>query len=363
MWDLKIISGAKIVQQVQVGDFLDNVSFFEAERKLMPEVDAIFQKRFRILQTLATFGPIGRRALAEQLGMTERDIRNETTVLSEQQLILIQKKGMICSPNGYEVLEQLSELYRELSGIVAKEQQLANRFGIKKVIIVSGDAERDATVKQQLGKEAAQVLQQLAQLNDKIAVTGGGSVASMKEYLVPNTVLSETEFLAARGGMGDEMTFQANTIVAKFAKRCGATYRTLFLPEHLSQQAYEAMKQEPVIQEMITKYEQVNIVVHGIGAAHEMAQRRNSSQLEQQTLDEKGAVGEAFGYYFNKQGDIVHHIRTIGIQLEQVRKARHVIAIAAGENKATAIQAYFKNAAAQTILITDEQTANTMLAK
>ena len=329
----------------------------------MPEIDVIFQKRFRILQTLATFGPIGRRALADQLGMTERDIRNETTVLSEQQLILIQKKGMICSPNGYEVLGQLSELYRELSGIVAKEQQLAKRFAIAKVIIVPGDAERDATVKQQLGKEAAQILQKLAQAKDKIAVTGGSSVASLKDYLAPNTVLSETEFLAARGGMGDEMTFQANTIVAKFAKRCGATYRTLFLPEHLSEQAYEAMQYEPIIQEMIAQYEQVKIVVHGIGAAYEMAKRRNSSQLEQQTLDDLGAVGEAFGYYFNEEGDIVHHIRTIGIQLEQVNKARRVLAIAAGANKATAIQAYFENAAAQTILITDEQTANIMLAK
>ena len=329
----------------------------------MPEIDALFQKRFRILQTLATFGPVGRRALAEQLHMTERDVRNEITILSEQQLISVQKKGMICSQTGYVVLEQLSELYRELSGIVAKEQQLAQKFGISRVVIVSGDVESDITVKQQLGKEAAQILLKMAQSKDKVAVTGGSSVASIRDYLVPNTVLSEVEFLAARGGMGDEMTFQANTIVAKFAKKTGATYRTLFLPEHLSAQAHEAMKQEPIIQEMIAHYEQVNIVVHGIGAANEMAQRRNSSPLEQQALDEKGAVGEAFGYYFNEQGDIVHHIRTIGIQLEQVNQARHVLAIAAGHNKAMAIQAYFKNAAAQTVLITDEKTANAILAK
>lgn len=329
----------------------------------MPEIDALFQKRFRILQTLATFGPVGRRALAEQLHMTERDVRNEITILSEQQLISVQKKGMICSQTGYVVLEQLSELYRELSGIVAKEQQLAQKFGISRVVIVSGDVESDITVKQQLGKEAAQILLKMAQSKDKVAVTGGSSVASLRDYLVPNTVLSEVEFLAARGGMGDEMTFQANTIVAKFAKKTGATYRTLFLPEHLSAHAHEAMKQEPIIQEMIAHYEQVNIVVHGIGAANEMAQRRNSSPLEQQALDEKGAVGEAFGYYFNEQGDIVHHIRTIGIQLEQVNQARHVLAIAAGHNKAMAIQAYFKNAAAQTVLITDEKTANAILAK
>ena len=55
--------------------------------------------------------------------------------------------------------------------------------------------------------------------------------------------------------------------------------------------------------------------------------------------------------------------RTIGIQLEQVNKAQHVLAIAAGENKVTALQAYFKNAAAQTVLVTDEQTAKTILAQ
>ena len=327
----------------------------------MPEIDTLFQKRFRILQALATFGPIGRRALADQLHETEREIRNETTILSEQQLVFIQKKGMICSPQGYEVLEQLHELYRELAGLAAKEQQLAKHFGIELVVIVAGDAENDMSVKHQLGKEAATILQMSAQRQDKIAITGGSSVATIGKFLSPDTSLSSAKFIAARGGMGDEMTFQANTLVAKFAQESGATYRTLFLPEHLSAQAYEAMKREPMIEEMIALYEKVDIVVHGIGAAQEMMIRRNNSLQEQQLIEQKGAVGEAFGYYFNEKGDIVHHIRTIGIQLEQVKRARKILAIAAGANKATAIQAYFKNAAKQSVLITDEQTANEMI--
>ena len=329
----------------------------------MPEIDLLFQKRFRILQALATFGPIGRRALGEQLNLSEREIRNETAILNEQKLIFIQQKGMICSPQGYEVLEQLQSLFRELSGLAAKEQQLKEKFGIEQVIIVTGNVEIDSTVKHQLGKEAATILNNNAKGQDKIAVTGGSTVAAIEEFLAPNSLLHQVTFIAARGGMGDEMTFQANTLVAKFAQKCGATYRTLFLPEHLSEQAYQAMKSEPMIEEMMTLYEQTNIVVHGIGAAQEMALRRNSSETEQQLLHEKGAVGEAFGYYFNEAGEIVHHIRTIGIQLEQVKNARKVIAIAAGANKATAIQAYFKNATAQSVLITDEQTANEVLRK
>lgn len=340
---------------------MDKVSFFEAERKLMPEINTLFQKRFRILQAIATFGPIGRRALAEQLNVMEREIRNETTVLGAQQLILIQQKGMICTEQGYEVLEQLYILFRELSGLAAKEEQIAKHFGIERVIIVPGNAENEVAMKHQLGKEAANVLIANAHGYDKIAVTGGSTVDTISEFLSKTDALMSAKFIAARGGMGDEMSYQANTLVAKFAQKCGATYRTLFLPEHLSEQAYQAMKQEPMIEEMMALYEQVNIVIHGIGAAQEMAIRRNSSQAEQQLLDEKGAVGEAFGYYFSETGKIVHHIRTIGIQLEQVKKARKIIAIAAGMNKANAIRAYFTNATPQSILITDEQTANEII--
>lgn len=340
---------------------MDKVSFYEAERKLMPEIDTFFKKRYRVLQALATFGPIGRRALAEQLHVTEREIRNETTILSEQQLIIVQQKGMFCTEEGYEVLEQLYSLFRELSGLAAKEQQLAKHFNIKRVIIVPGNVETDLTVRHQLGKEAANVLSESVKGEDKIAVTGGSTVAAIGDFLSAIPPLNRVKFIAARGGMGDEMTFQANTLVAKFAQKCGTTYRTLFLPEHLSEHAYKAMKQEPMIEEMMALYEQVNIVIHGIGAAQEMAARRNSTEQEQHLLEEKGAVGEAFGYYFNEAGDIIHHIRTIGIQLEQVKKAQTILAIAAGANKVNAIQAYFKNAAKQTTLITDEQTANEII--
>ncbi|MEG0471908.1 MAG: sugar-binding domain-containing protein [Solibacillus sp.] len=339
-----------------------NRSYLDAGRKLMPEIEQIFKKRFRVLQAIEMYGPIGRRALAEQLQWTEREVRNETDLLSEQQLIVIQQKGMICSVQGEGILEQLKELFHEISGITTKEQRLAKHFKIERVIIIPGNVEEDASIKNVLGKEGAKIITKHAHETCKIAVTGGNSVAAIGEFLTPIAPLNTACFIAARGGMGDEMSFQANTVVAKFAQKSAATYRTLFLPEHLSEQAYQAMKSEPMIQEMIALYEEVDIVVHGIGAAQEMAVRRNSSEKEQQLLEEKGAVGEAFGYYFNEAGAIVHHIRTIGIQLEQVKKAQHIIAIAAGVNKAIAIQAYFKNATSQTTFMTDEQTANEIIA-
>ena len=98
-------------------------------------------------------------------------------------------------------------------------------------------------------------------------------------------------------------------------------------------------------------------MIHGIGSAEEMAIRRNSSPDDLRILEEKGAVSEAFGYYFNADGEIVHRICTIGIQLEQVKKCKYPIAVAAGKQKVDSILSYFKIAPKQTVFITDEVTA------
>lgn len=340
---------------------MDNLAFFEAQRQLVPELDVLMQKRFRILQAIKTYAPIGRRTLAEQVQLTERDIRNELSVLTEQQLIFIQTKGVSCTERGYEVLEQLGKLFHELSGLATKEKQLAQLLQIEQVIIVPGDLSVNPFVLEQLGKEAAACLTRLAKPTNKIAVTGGSSVAAVTHYLVPSSNFEQVQFIAARGGVGDDMPTQANTLASKFAKRTTSTYRTLFMPEHLSEQAYQAMKHEPIVEEIMALYNEVDFVIHGIGVAQEMASRRKSTPEERALLKEKGAVGEAFGYYFDERGQAVHRIRTIGIQLEQVQKCSKAIAIAAGEDKVAAIRAYFKHAIPQTILITDERAANELL--
>ncbi len=56
------------------------------------------------------------------------------------------------------------------------------------------------------------------------------------------------------------------------------------------------------------------------------------------------AVGEAFGYYFNEEGEVVHKVPTIGLQLEDLSHIEHVIAVAGGSSKAKAIRAYMKSA-------------------
>ncbi|RHW36850.1 hypothetical protein D1B33_09635 [Lysinibacillus yapensis] len=331
-------------------------------QQLVPELSAIFQLRYRILQTIAVSGPIGRRTILEVLNITERTVRNETTLLNNQNLVETTQKGMICTPKGYELLEGLKETFQQISGLSFKEKKLSEILGIKKVIIVPGDVDIDSSIKQLLGKEASEFLTNIAGKDDIVAVTGGSSIAAMANFLSPVKSLGTLTFVAARGSLGNELNVEANTLVTKFASQCGAQSRTLFLPENLSETAYNAMIQEPMVKDILNLYEQTNIVIHGIGSAQEMAIRRQSSESIIERLRNEKAVGEAFGYYFDENGEIIYRINTIGIQLEQVKDSQNIIAVAGGSTKAKAILAYFKkDAAKQTVLVTDEGAANGIL--
>ncbi len=340
---------------------LDNNFTNDSVQLLVPELTTLLQLRYRILQTISVTGPTGRRTILDTLKITERTVRNETTLLKNQKLIQVTTKGMVCTEKGYAILEELKQSFQKISGLAYKEKTLAKLLGIEKVIIVPGNLEEDETIKQLLGKEAVAHLTSIAKKDNTVAVTGGSSVASLSNFLTPSKSLNTLSFVAARGSIGDEMQYQANTLVSQFASKCQSTFRTLYLPENLSKNAYEAIIQEPVIKEILDLYEKTDIVIHGIGTAKEMAVRRKASLELVQLLEQKHAVGEAFGYYFDELGQIIYRINTIGIQLEQVKKSPKIIAVAGGAFKAKAIQAYFKNAASQTTLITDEGAANAIL--
>lgn len=336
-------------------------SFLAAQVKLIPEMSTLLQKRYSILQTIQLTKGIGRRVLGEQLGLTERDIRKEIDALRNQGLIDVSRDGAAITPEGTQVLIELKELVREWSGRLQKEQQLAKKLGIKEVIIVPGNADQDENTQMLLSQEAAKYLESILTNDKVIAVTGGTTIASISNFIHDTTKWKNLMFIAARGGVGKDVRLQANTIASLFSDKMNGSYRTLYMPDSLSEDAYTTMKKEPFIQEMMDLYERTNIIIHGIGDAFEMARRRNSNDEEMQLIKEAGSVSEAFGYYFNDAGEAVHRIRTIGVQLKQLMNIEYLLAVAGGTAKAKALISYFKQAPAQTVLVTDEGAANEIL--
>lgn len=330
------------------------------QQKLLPDLVEVLRQRYMLLRSISHMQPIGRRGLAQAVGSTERILRAEVDLLKETGLLHVTAAGMSLSEEGQLVLDEMEPMVNELFGLTQLGERLQRMLNIEEVIVVQGDADHSPWVKQELGRVGARVLRQLVQEGDTIAVTGGSTVASVVHHLSASSVFRSVQFLPARGGLGERLELQANTLASAMAEKTGGSYRLLHVPDRLHPDALQTLLKEPQVQDVLRLLQNTRIVLHGIGDALAMARRRNYSEDELASLAAAGAVAEAFGYYFNEAGEAVEHMPTIGLQLEDVQKANSVISIAGGESKAKAILSFSKQSC-QNVLVTDEGAARALL--
>ncbi|GAA0446470.1 MAG: sugar-binding transcriptional regulator [Bacillota bacterium] len=331
----------------------------DLQKKLLPDVLEIMQQRYAILRSIDLLQPIGRRGLADNTNMTERSVRGEIDLLQHQDLIQVTAKGMYISEEGKVVLESLASFMGEIMGLRVLEEQLQDTLSISNVIVVPGNSDAYGWVKQELGKACIAFLKTIVGEDSTIAVTGGTTMAAVASMMTPLNK-EGTLFVPARGGIGEKVENQANTIAAEMARKANGDYRLLYVPDPLSESAYQSIIQEPSINETLEQIKSATIALHGVGDALTMAHRRKTSETVVKKLKENQAMSEAFGYYFDSEGDVVHKVRTVGIQLEDLKKIPYVITIAGGESKAQAIASFFKQGKSD-LLITDEAAAEEIL--
>ena len=77
-------------------------------------------------------------------------------------------------------------------------------------------------------------------------------------------------------------------------------------------------------------------------------------------MTDKGAIGEAFGYYFDKNGEIVMKLNTVGIDIEMYKNAKDAIVVFAGSEKVESFLALYKLNKNLTLIV-DEESAKEIL--
>lgn len=337
-------------------------NLIDVQKKLLPDLLETMRKRYNVLNVVRIHEPIGRRSLASTLNMTERVLRSEVSFLKDQGLLSIQTAGMSLTTEGHDILVELSEMMKELSGLHVLESELKEMLNLSEVIVVPGDSDQDTWIKNDMGKAAADRLVRQLSAKNIIAVTGGTTLASVAEMMSPIQKGQQLLFVPARGGLGEKVENQANTICSTMAQKANGEYRLLHLPDQLSKETYLSLMAEPGVKEVMELIRSAGIVLHGIGDAKTMAERRNSNPSLLEKLDEEKAVAEAFGYYFNQQGEVVHRVRTIGLQLDELQNSDFIMAVAGGSSKSDAIAAFMKHGPKK-VLITDEGAARKLLGR
>ncbi|SIN97533.1 central glycolytic genes regulator [Carnobacterium alterfunditum] len=331
--------------------------------EVIPDIMYTLQNRYHILRNVFLLGPVGRRVLADRMGITERVLRTESEGLKKQELIKTSKMGMELTEKGETVYHQLDQLMGQLLGMREKEKQLASYLEIEQCVIISGDIDDQPKLREEIGRAAMEALNFLLPEGDNIiAVMGGTTMAEVANQM--NETLSRKRkllFVPARGGLGESLNIQANSITSLMAQRTGGENRVLYVPEQVSEETYKPLLQEPGIKKTLKLVNDANCVLFGIGDAKLMAERRGMNEDVLALIKNKAAVGEAFGEFYDQSGEVVYKIPRIGMQSKNLANIASVIAVAGGKSKAKAIEAYMKKAPGHTWLITDEGAANEIL--
>jgi central glycolytic genes regulator len=333
----------------------------DLQQLVAPEVNHLIEMRYNILATISSEQPIGRRNLAFVLDMSERQVRNEIDFFQKKKLVIVERQGVVLTDLGKDSLIKLKSLLYTYNGLEQLEKELMEKLHFKHVIISPGDMDMNYEVQRFMGRSGAKYVLSVMKYKDTLALTGGSCTAAvadeMREAFYPDVYV-----IPARGGIGKSHSTQANNVVAEMGLKLHSNYELLHLPDNIDQRLLEALKDYPEIKRVFNKMDEIDIFIFGLGRADVLADWRSLGEVEKRRILKEGAVGEAFGHYFDINGKVISPSSTIGIGVDNFKKIPHVIAIGGGTGKADAIISVSR-VRDNIVLITDESAAREILRK
>lgn len=339
-------------------------NLIEIQKKIIPQAIELMGKRYAILRQISISQPIGRRVLSNMIDLSERTIRTEIEFLKDSNLIDISVSGMSLTEEGGRFLEKMDTVMGEIMGISDLEIKLAEKLGIKKVVISKNANDSDDILAEGVAKTAANYIMSNLGSNDKIAIAGGTTMRRVAMNLRQDKNTEDfyegVMVMPTRGSVGSDIDIQANSIAALAAKKLGCSVEFLYVPDEIDGSAKETLLAIPDMKKTLDDLKVADMVVFSIGRADVMAKRRNMNDVDLKFLMDSGAIGEAFGHYFNKDGEVVMKLNTVGIDLDMYRNTKNPVVVFSGNEKVESFLALYRLNRNIT-LITDEKSAKEVL--
>ena len=256
----------------------------------------------------------------------------------------------------------------ELLSSIDLAVQIKRAFGLMECMVIPGDGGLKPP-RERIGKAGAQFMEQSLSGSDTLGVAWGRTVLSLAESL-PEMVmptLSVVQVVGSQRGAYDGFT--AEECVSIIARQLHARAINLHAPASLSNVTLrDALLKEPVIQEQFTRIRSCNKILFGICTVKTNSLVFSSGLVsieESKFFIANGAVGVIAGRFYDAQGRWIQGAmddRMIGISLDDVLKIPTRIAVAGGVDKTDAILGALRGGFI-TVLITDEQTARSILSR
>jgi DNA-binding transcriptional regulator LsrR (DeoR family) len=250
---------------------------------------------------------------------------------------------------------------------VELERELAARYGLDEVVIVTPSNYDKTVVTRALGSATVDYLMRCLQGDEVLSISWGTTLLAMVEAL-PAQNWPEMKIVQMLGGLGrpESETYGAD-LVHRMAQTFNAKPRMIPAPGIVSSQMVrDALLVDVQIANTLAMAAQADIAVVGIGRPTPGSVVMRSGILTEEEfthLQACGAVGDIALRFFDAQGRAVQHEicdRIIGLDLEQIKRIPRVIGAAGGEEKIEVIRAAVRGKLIN-VLVTDAQNALRLL--
>ena len=248
------------------------------------------------------------------------------------------------------------------------ERRLREERGLRDAVVVSQAGIRsDDELQQRVAQAAADHLTALRPSPRVLGVSWGRTLADIAHHLREGWS-SGTDVVQINGGLS--MSAQPGTAAATavgIAHKGGGGATLLPSPAILEHRATkEAIEADRVVARVLGIARSADAYLYSAGAADHRSVHVDSGYLSEADIDRlvaAGAVGDVVGRYIDAAGRVVDaalDARTVGLSLDELRRADVLVAAIAGEAK-RAVAAAVVASGLCTVLITDESTARHLL--
>jgi len=223
-----------------------------------------------------------------------------------------------------------------------------------------------------IGRAAADCLLDIVYDGDVIGIAWGTTIYEMVNFLPSSVDKSNISVVQLTGGLNQvSMDFNAIELTRRVAKIFNAESYQLYASAIVdSEDTKKVLFSESNIKKTLEMFNVVNIAVVGIGSVIS----KPSTMLYRDGFIKKNdfknilnscAAGDINSYFYDKNGKRCKtplENKTIGMNLDQLKRVRYTIAVAGGEFKVDAIHGALKGKIIN-VIVTDSETAKAILKK
>ena len=247
------------------------------------------------------------------------------------------------------------------------EAALIKKFKLKKVTVVPNDTNDTKIIKKRLGKAAVLLVDQLISEGTVLGISWGTTMQEIARQLRPRRV-KDMIVVQLNGGISRA---EIDTHASEIAKAISESYKAIPYLMPLPAVVDSADLKKVILSDKNISYtldlgRKADIALFTIGSFGYNSVLVKADYFEPIEVDEllqSGAVGDICSRILKADGTICSkdlNNRTIGIELEEIKKKPYSIAVAGGKEKLAAIQAGLKGKWFNS-LITDEWIAIELL--